>query len=131
MSSSNDERRTLSRDDSRFVKSLAEGYAPEPMTPAQQVAFDEALRERIEGRSSRWRPMAALSIPAVAAAALAALWLVSGDARLGSAPSRAPTITAEAWEAALLSPDDVVDADASEGDEMLPDEYLAIASAFL
>jgi hypothetical protein len=128
MSASNDEQRTLARSDSRFVEKLAEGYAPEPMAPARQVAFDEALRERIEGRSSRWRPMA-LAIPA--AAALAAVWLFAGDAHLASAPDPVPVITAEAWEEALLSPDVLSDLDAREDDELLPEEYFAIASAFL
>jgi hypothetical protein len=101
------------------------------MTPARQVAFDDALRERIAGRRSSWRPVAALWIPAAAAAALALVWLFSADARLGNAPGPAPRITAEAWEEALLSPDVVADLDASEEDEALPEDYLAIASAFL
>ncbi|MBW2273733.1 MAG: hypothetical protein JRG96_10700 [Deltaproteobacteria bacterium] len=121
----------LSAEESRFVKSIAEGYAPAPMTSARRVSFDDALRERIEGRRSPWPSAAALWVPAAATAVMATVWLFSGSPRLGSAPGPATTITVEAWEEVLLSPDIVSDLDTTDYDEDLPEDYLAIASAFL
>jgi hypothetical protein len=121
----------LAREESRFVERLAESYAPEAMTPAGQIAFDEALRERIAGRRSSWRPATALWVPAAAAAALAAIWLLGGNPTLEGVPSPEPAIRTEVWEEALFSPEPVDDFEFSDTDGVLPEEYAAIASAFL
>jgi hypothetical protein len=130
MTSSHHKRPPLDAEAKEFVNRLAGDYAPPPMTAAERVEFDEALRARLE-RPER-RP---LLIPAIGAAAAAALvWLAfshsigpthpGGDEKSGAA-------IASSWEYELfLSSDLSASADRDES-EVLPDDYLAIASAFL
>lgn len=121
--------------DERFAAKLADAYAPEPQTPEQRMAFARELEARLERprRRGAWLPaLAGLG----AAAAMG--WMV-----LSPAPDSGPTpgtqVVADAtrddleWQ--LFYPDQLLDermdAASERRDDGLPDEYVAIASAFL
>jgi hypothetical protein len=113
--------------DEEFGKRLARGFAPEPLTPSQRVAFDEALRARLEKKR---RPR--ILVPALAAAALVALLIYARG--FETAPTNGGTQTAAAsaeWEYELLYPSELTGDTESDDSELLPDDYLAIASVFL
>lgn len=123
------ERPLLDQDDKGFVDRLAAHYAPPSSTPAKRVAFDEALRARIE-RPQRCR----LLVPALATAAVATLVWVTfppsvGPLRQGGDESN--PVVASVWEDELFLSSDVSPLDDRDDSEVLPDDYLAIASLFL
>jgi len=133
-----DERLPLDSTDAHFAAKLAELYAPEPQTLEQRQAFARGLEARLSGRGYRraWFPALA---SAAACAAAALTWLLVSP---GSTPTRTATDSAVAggasqkeWEAQLFYPDQLmgrymedVTTPRTGG---LPDEYMAIASAFL
>jgi len=130
MNSPRDERSPLEGAEREFVDSLAADYAPPPMSAAERVAFDEAIRSRLE--RPRRRPVLIPAIGAAAAAALIGLVLSdsTGPIRLaGEKDSGA--VVASSWEDELfLSSELSASEDRDEG-ESLPEDYLAIASVFL
>lgn len=134
MSSPSDDRPKLARKDEDFVKSVAASYAPRPLAAAERAAFDEALWGRIRRRHAARSRLALAWLPAAAAAGLAAVWLFSawpgsdGPAPSGEAP---PALGARAWEEELFLDAGLVEAEGSDESELLPEEYIAIASVFL
>jgi hypothetical protein len=134
MSLPSEERPKLAREDEDFVKRVAASYAPPPMEPAECAAFDEALLGRLRrGQPTRRRLMAA-GLPAAAAAALAAVWLLflsPGTERLAPSGGIVPALSARAWEEELFSEGGSFEAEQPDESELLPEEYIAIASVFL
>ncbi len=130
-----DDELRLASDDEAFVRRVADAYAPSPRTAAQRVAFQAKLEERLqaEGRSRSWM----WGVAAVATAA-AAFFLLSEalDSQIEEpSPQQAiaiskplPTGHEEAQEDAILAI--VIDPDATS-EEVLPEDYQAIASVFL
>ena len=101
MSLPSDERPKLAREDEGFVKRVAASYAPPPMTATERAAFDEALLGRIRRGQPERRWLVAAGLPAVAAAALAAVWLLflsPGTEQLAPSEESVPALSARAWE---------------------------------
>ena len=118
------ERAPLDPEDKDFVDRLAAHYRPPPLTSAKRVAFDEALRARIERPQRR-----GFFVPALATAAMAALVWVTFSPRLEGDESN-PGV-ASVWGNELFLSSDVSPLDDRDDSEVLPDDYLAIASLFL
>ena len=134
MSSPSDERPKLAREDEAFVKRVAASYAPPPMAAAERAAFDEALLERIRRSQPARRWLTAAGLPAAAAAAFAAAWLFflsSGTDGLAPSEEIVPALSARAWEEELFLEGGSFEAEQPDESELLPDEYIAIASVFL
>ena len=120
--------------DARLVETMREHYAPPEMTPAETAAFNAALWKRIERRRARpgWLPTL-VAAGAVAAAAWLALPSVleviqgSGAHEVVVAEQAAPSD----WERDLADPTRIVASNDVETAAELPDDYAAIASAFL
>ncbi len=130
------------RDDEAWLERMREVYAPPPMSPTERRAFDARLEERIEAESQRgpfglrlWQPIA------VAAVAAAAAWLAfapSSDptpelvpAPTEFASSRTATSLAD-WEREILAAaEPTAGSDVAVGEDILPDDYRAIAGLFL
>ena len=106
--------------DRALVQRIEQAYAPPPETPARRAAFDERLRARLEPGK---RPVWALAL----AAALACLVFVA----LPTSPPQVERRDARAWEYELLVSSDVSPAADRDESLYLPDDYQAIASAFL
>ena len=128
MKSSGDERPPLESADREFVDRLAENFAPRPMSAAERVGFDEALTARLRQPPRRW-----LLVPALGAAA-ALMWLAStlpfgADLLEGEEGSGAALV--QSWESELFLSSDLSASEDLDESDALPDEYLAIASAFL
>jgi hypothetical protein len=128
-------RNTPDRDqdpDRRFAEHLAEHYRPEPLDRTQRARFDAALRERIERR--RRGPV---WIPALtgAAAALILAWSIwpaatpPTDSEVDVGPVASEGMAASDWEIDVLlgDPDETLAAE----EAYLPDEYVALAVAFI
>jgi hypothetical protein len=125
MTAPRDERPPLDGADKEFVERLASSYAPTPMTGARRAAFDDAVRPRR-------RPVL---IPAIGAAAAAALaWVVLspsiGPMRLPGGEDSGP-VAASFWEDELFLSSDLSASEDREESATLPEDYLAIAGAFL
>jgi hypothetical protein len=147
MSSPRDERPKLAREDEDFVKRVAASYAPPPMAAAERAAFDEALLGRIRGSHPARRWLTVAWLPAAAAVALAVVWLFSlSPGTDESAPSEeiVPALSARAWEEEiflalsaraweeeLFLEDGSFESEQQDESELLPEEYIAIASVFL
>lgn len=130
-----------SRDpDERVLERMRELYRPEPMSPSGRVAFDAALRARLESPWTRARRLRLIA-PAVAGlVAGIALWLVMslpGTAPTpgfgvahGTTSPTAESLTPQTWDYAVLIPSELEgwSGDTKQMDE-LPEEYLALASA--
>ena len=129
MTARDDERPSLEREEQEFVNRLAASYAPPLRTPARRAAWDAALWARLEGLERRrrwwlWVP------PALAGAAVAAwLWLAL-PVPFQPEPGRTQP-SALAWEDELFLASALGQFAEPEDVEFLPDEYLAMASAFL
>ncbi len=125
----------LEDEEREFVEQLARAYAPPPQTPAQRVAFDEALAGGLSGGRAgrRARPAhRALLIPALASAGLAAvLWFAFSSSLTGMPAEGETTVFANAWESELFLSSDLSGAEGRDAGEGLPDDYLAIESFFL
>jgi hypothetical protein len=134
MSSPSDERPKLAREDEGFVKRVAESYAPPPMTAAERAAFDETLLERIQRSHPTRRWLTLAGVPAAVGAALAAAWLFflsPGTEGLAPSEGMAPALSARAWEEELFLNGGLFEAERADESELLPEEYLAIASVLL
>jgi hypothetical protein len=131
-----DDRPELSREDQEFIERMAASFEPAPMNPARRVAFDEALRARLE-RPRRRR----ILVPAFAAAAVTAavvFLVLSGrfepfptDAGGEKGVVVAEAETAAQWEYELVYLDELARIEERDDSELLPDDYLAISSVFL
>jgi hypothetical protein len=128
-----EERVDLAPEEREFVERLAASFRPAPLAGPERAAFDAALAERIARRRVRRRWTGLAWLPAAAAAALAGVWLVRGDAPAPpSAPeTRSALFPAQAWEEEVLLLDASFESEADADLEVLPEEYLAIASAML
>jgi hypothetical protein len=134
MSSPTDGRPKLAREDEDFVKRVAESYAPPPLAAARRAAFDEALLGRIRRSHPARRWLTAAGLPAAAAVGLAAVWLFSlspGTDGLVPSEESAPALSARAWEEELFLEGVFFESEQPDESELLPEEYIAIASAFL
>ena len=129
MTSPRDEGTPLEGAEKEFLDRLAGAYRPKPMTAGERAAFGEAIRTRLERRR---RP---LLIPALGAAAAAALlWFVvsqSIDPIPVPAEEEFAAVVAGSWEDELFLSSDLGASEDREESKALPDDYLAIASAFL
>jgi hypothetical protein len=67
-------------------------------------------------------------LPAAAAAALVGVWLLTGE---GAQEPRGGLFPAQAWEEEVLLLDASFESEAEADLQVLPEEYLAIASAML
>ena len=119
-----EERLQLSEQEETFVNGLAAHYTPQPWTSAQRARFDEALQARLERPRRR-----GFLVPALASAAAAALIWFSFSSDREVDPSK--PVVASAWENELFLSSDVSPLDDRDEGEVLPDDYLAIASLFL
>jgi len=135
------ENKLLNAEEKDFVDRLAIHYAPTPMTPAQRIAFDRALEERINRRApvSFLRP-----VPVVATVCAALLILLTvpylptpspnGMTQPGTVGPAREGATSPEGEATLLAYayySEEFYGEESEGEEdFLPDEYEALALAF-
>ncbi len=129
------------RADIAFVEQLAAHYAPPPLTPSRRAAFDAALQVRIEKRQRRWSRLT----PALAAGMAAAALALSLSGRFGLNPSTPAgqeeagiaaleqPVQHDAWEDTVLALNAATNEEEGEEDDnpLLPDDYLAIESAFL
>jgi hypothetical protein len=128
-----EERVDLAPEEREFVEHLAASFRPAPLAASERAAFDAALAERIARRRVRRRRLALAWIPAAAAAALAGVWLGTGEplAPSGTSQPRSALFPAQAWEEEVLLLDAALDSEAEADLQVLPEEYLAIASAML
>jgi anti-sigma-K factor RskA len=128
-----DDGRPTAPGDEELVTRIVESFTPPPLTPAQQVAFDDRLWGRIEKQKWRsWRLAPALA----AALAIAA---IVGFAVLRGEYDEPPVVAAmegrsSSWEQQLLRPPELTDGGAEDDwteSGSLPEDYVAIASVFL
>jgi hypothetical protein len=104
------------------------------MAAARRAAFDEALLGRMRRSHSARRWLVAAGLPAAATAALAAAWLFSlspGTDGLVPSDESVPALSARAWEEDLFLEGGFFEAEQPDESELLPEEYIAIASVFL
>jgi hypothetical protein len=116
----------LSPRDAELVASMRRGFSPEPLDPVGAAGFDARLRERIERGERRTRTWAALA--AVGAAAVA--WLALPVDLPPVEPASVPSAATLAWEEEVVFGDGLGDPLAIEDRDLLPPDYLALASAF-
>ncbi len=109
--------------DRELVEWVGRHYAPPEETAARRAAFAESLRARLEPRR-RW-----VLAPALAAVAMACLVWWALPTSLPRAPAGAALDSA--WEYELLLSSEVSPAADRDESRFLPDDYQAIASAFL
>jgi hypothetical protein len=137
MNGQSDERSDLDRDAERFVERLAASYAPPPLSPSRRVAFDAALRQRVERRRGFPRLVPALAASTLAAGALViALLGRTPEPPAGSAGAPEAVVAGElrsqSWAYQLLAADPLAETTGESGQaEALPPDYAAINSAFL
>ena len=131
MTATRDERPRLDDAEKTFVERLASEYAPPPMAASGRAAFDEGIRARLERPRRR-----AVLIPAVATVAAGALaWVLLSHsigplAGPGGEESGAPVV-AGSWEDEVFLSSDLSASEDRDESTALPEDYLAIASAFL
>jgi len=132
MTQENDEDRELKREDAQFVERLRELHAPEPMSRARRAAFTRELSGRLEARPRRRLLIGAVLAPV---AALALAWVYLGGSLTPSPSNGQARVVADAadalWVYDVLNPPELSDMEYSEDFQMLPDDYLEIASEFL
>jgi len=132
MTANRDDRAPLHTEDEEFIERLAEGFAPAPLSAARRAAFDHALAARIASPQRK-----RLLVPALAAVAAAAAlaWFVA-PGTLDPATNSEEGVLAEAaaaarWERELFDPSSLFESEEADDAEGLPDDYAAIAVAFL
>ena len=129
----NDEER-LSPQDERFIRRLAEGFAPPPRSETQQQSFRRNLEERLQGR--RRATFGWPSLVATATLAVVALVLLRTPPEPAQEPSTSGTIVAvETFEASPTGfmPEEILVGTAGDGSasEALPADYAAIGDVLL
>lgn len=124
-----DETPRLTSQERNFVERLAQHYSPPPMTAVNRVAFDEALQSRLLGRRPGTLKFLAV---AAAAAALGMPFIVHNGTQpdfTGMGPQGLREIAAQrerVGDALLVLSFD--EPNGFDGDEGLPEEYLAIST---
>ena len=134
MTQSRDERPQLDDTEEQFVRLLAAHYAPQPLTPARRVAWDEALWARLRRQPRRMRLAPALATAAMAMLLTYISWsgLFTPPAHDGGAGvSVLVTSNAGPWEYELLYARELTGTTEGEDGAILPDDYLVIARMFL
>jgi len=135
MTANRDERTPLRAKDEEFIERLAARFEPAPLSPARRAAFDAALAERI---ASRRRSRLLAPALAAAAAAVAVAWFIvpadfdpAATGRGAGDDIAAEASAAAHWERELFDPSSLFEDDDVDDLEQLPDDYAAIADAFL
>ncbi len=141
---SSDEHPTLTPADRRFIRRVAEHYAPQPLSATQQAIFDRTLEARLadSGRPPFLRP-ASMLIPACA---ILLLWFALPWQQASSpsfktlTPPSAATPLAQDRSLVSLSPPHNPSVhptllayayyQSEAGADALPAEYIALAEAF-
>jgi len=119
--------------DAQLVERIARAYAPAPLDEVGRARFDARLRERLEARSARgprWWVTSLAGAGTLAALVLVAVGrgpLVDPAAPIETAALSTAALSAWEWDLMLGSGLEADEAD----DEGLPEDYAAIASAFL
>lgn len=123
-----DDPRRLAPDDDLLVHRIREAYDPEPLLASRRRGFDAALRERLARRPRSGLAWAALAT--VGSTAALSVWLLLPASAPAPAPEP-PTSSELAWESAVLFPAELSDETGlEETEDLLPPDYLALASAF-
>ena len=127
-------------EDAAWLERVRDVYTPEPMSPAERLAFDTRLEERIEtsARSGLfglplWQPISLMAVVAVA------VWLTISPAPAPTTPDAPPEVASVRrpasladWEREILAAAEPGSTpNSATGDEILPDDYRAIAGLFL
>lgn len=133
MSNRHGDEQPLATEDDAFVETVANLYAPPPLTASQRTRFDARLEQRIADRARRRRPWFAVAATVVATLSLL-LWRASIDAPTGEGvapilvnePVQSETdASAGAWILAMTT-DPLTDTD-----DTLPADYVAISDLLL
>ncbi len=120
--------------DARLVRAIDQAWRPVPLTSGERAAMRRAIEARTQaatGRRWAWSGLAA-----AASAALAAV-LVFGNTAPVAPPVTELTVAALTddlavpWEEELLLSTDLDESEAVRDEAFLPDEYVALADAFL
>ena len=134
MTQSRDERPQLDGAEEQFVRLLAAHYAPQPLTPARRVAWDEALWARLRRQPRRMRLAPTLATAAMALLITYISWsgLFTPLAHNGGAGVNVPVASnAGPWEYELFYARELTGTTEREDGAILPDDYLVIARMFL
>lgn len=134
MTHSRDEWPQLDHVEERFVRRLAAHYAPEPLTPARRVAFDEALWARLQRQSRQPWLTPALVTVAVAVLITCLSWpgLLMPPAHDSSPPINTTALSGTGpWEYELLYAHEFSGTAEHDDGALLPDDYRVIARVFL
>jgi hypothetical protein len=107
-------------DDRDWIDSLRAEFRPEPMTPERAARFRAALDARLEAGARNRR--FALPALALAAAAVAALWLA-----LPAAPPLGSAVPASSAEADAFVDPDALASDLVQQASYLPADYQGLA----
>jgi hypothetical protein len=135
-----DERERPADADARLIRILRENYGPAPSPPARAAAFDEELRRRVRVRSRGsllWAPAAAFATVAILALAFAVrvdpltTEPMTGSTTAAGATAEERAAALDDADFALLFPQDVDYGQESARTDLLPDDYVAIASELL
>ena len=132
MSSSNG-REYLRPDDWRFIRRMAEHYAPQPLSAARRATFDRTLEERLKdsARPPFLRP-ASILIPVCAALllwfALPSQQASSPNFKVLTPPSSPTPLAQDTTSHPTLLAYAYYQSEAQ--DDFLPAEYIALADAF-
>ena len=129
-----DERPQLDGAEEQFVRFLAAHYAPQPLTPARRVAWDEALWARLRRPPRRMRLAPTLATATMALLITYVSWsgLLTPLARNGGAGVNVPAASsAGPWEYELFYARELTGTTEREDGAILPDDYLVIARMFL
>ncbi len=135
MNSPDDDRPVLAREDAELVKRVAEIYAPPSLTASERRDFQGRVLARAGATPAR--PGLRLLVPIAtiaAAAAMAMLWMGRphpNDSAPISETESTQVSRIAIWEYELINPPELDDTRPQEEVEMLPDEYVAIASLLL
>ena len=107
--------------DDRWLETVRDEFRPEPMTPARAAAFRRGLDERLNTK----RPARRFAVPALTAAAAAALVLWLGWPVTPPATSTSAEVTAADVDS--YSDPETFAADLTDRGEYLPADYQALA----
>lgn len=125
--------------DEAWLARVRDVYEPEPMTPAQRLAFDARLEERID-RTRRRNLIVSIAGPVLLAAAAALIWIAVAPQAPGPRPATQvatdtqPTRPASlrAWQHEVIAAADPTESTrVGPSSADLPAEYQALDSLFL